>query len=138
MTTDTAEVPAAVAVVRDFVNTSDDDEGTDELDSRAGLTRWLVTTGLMREPPEAEAEATAGELDLALRLRAGLRRGLELNHDGETDPLPGLVEVLGGRPGGRGWAGRARGLPPPGAGARGGWARWPGKDTGRGAPGGGG
>src|SRR4051812_13685384 len=123
MTTDTAEVPAAVAVVRDFVNTSDDDEGTDELDSRAGLTRWLVTTGLMREPPEAEAEATAGELDLALRLRAGLRRGLELNHDGETDPLPGLVEGLGELPVVLGWDGAAPVLTTTEDGVRGGLAR---------------
>src|SRR4249919_3632562 len=74
MNTEVAEVTGAVAVVRDFVNTSDHDEGTDELDSRAGLSRWLVATGFAEPGPEA----TAAELDLALRLRDGLRRGLEL------------------------------------------------------------
>jgi len=103
MSAGATEVTGAVAVVRDFVNTSDHDEGTDELDSTAGLTAWLTTTGLAGE----SAEATEAELDLALRLRAGLRRGLELNHDGGAGPLPGLVDVLAELPVVLGWDGTA-------------------------------
>ena len=99
-----AEVTGPVAVVRDFVNTSDHDEGTDELDSRAGLTRWLTQAGLV---PEATVEASAAELALALSLRAGLRRGLELNHDGGSEPVPGLAEVLAELPVALGWDGTA-------------------------------
>ena len=36
-----ADVPAAVAVVRDFVNTDDHELGTDELENVEGFSRWL-------------------------------------------------------------------------------------------------
>jgi predicted RNA-binding Zn ribbon-like protein len=119
MSTGVTEVTGAVAVVRDFVNTSDHDEGTDELDSRAGLTTWLVTTGLVQPGPEA----TSAELDLALRLRDGLRRGLELNHDGGSETLPRLVEVLAELPVTLGWDGTAPVLTTTEGGVLGGLAR---------------
>lgn len=119
MNTEVAEVTGAVAVVRDFVNTSDHDEGTDELDSLPGLSRWLVATGLAEPGPEA----TAAELDLALRLRDGLRRGLELNHDGDSEPLPGLVDVLVELPVVLGWDGTAPVLTTTTGGVLGGLAR---------------
>ena len=120
MSAGVAEVTGAVAVVRDFVNTSDHDEGTDELDSRSGLTRWLAGTGLASE---TTTEASAAELDLALRLRAGLRRGLELNHDGGREPIPGLTDVLAELPVVLGWDGTAPVLTTSGDGVLGGLAR---------------
>ncbi len=120
MSVGVVEASGAVALVRDFVNTSDHDEGTDELDSRAGLTRWLTRVGLV---PAATPEASAAELDLALRLRAGLRRGLELNHDGGSERLPDLTEVLAELPVVLGWDGTAPVLTTTDPGVRGGLAR---------------
>ena len=85
-----ADVPAAVAVVRDFVNTDDHELGTDELETVEGFGRWLAQAGLA----EGADRATSEELDLGRKLRAGLRRALELNHDGETGSLPTLGEAL--------------------------------------------
>lgn len=120
MSTELADVTGAVAVVRDFVNTSDHDEGTDELDSPAGLTGWLVQSGLTSE---STIGASAAELDLALRLRAGLRRGLELNHDGGSEPIPGLAEVLADLPVVLAWDGTAPVLTTSDDGVLGGLAR---------------
>ena len=95
------DVPAPVAVVRDFVNTTDHETASDELDSRAALERYLRTEGLLTGP----GRATADDLDLALRLRAGLRRALELNHDGGEADLPALAAALADLPITLTWAG---------------------------------
>ncbi|CUR59534.1 conserved hypothetical protein [metagenome] len=42
--------------------------------------------------------ATVGDLALAHRLRAGLRRAVERNHDGQTGPDADLAAVLGELP----------------------------------------
>ena len=81
------DVPAPIAVVRDFVNTTDHETGTDELTTKAELSRYLLGEGLL---PRA-SRATDDDLSLARRLRAGLRRALELNHDGRLDALPSLA-----------------------------------------------
>ena len=39
------DVPAAIALVRDFVNTTDHETGTDELTTRAALVRHLTERG---------------------------------------------------------------------------------------------
>jgi predicted RNA-binding Zn ribbon-like protein len=88
------DVPAPIAVVRDFVNTTDHELGTDGLSSPVELARYLVERGLA----PSGIEASAADLDAALRLRAGLRRALELNHDGTQEALPELDEVLAGLP----------------------------------------
>ena len=75
------DAPAPIAVVRDFVNTTDHETGTDELTTKAELSRYLSQEGLL---PRV-SRATDDDLALALRLRAGLRRALELNHDGSAD-----------------------------------------------------
>jgi predicted RNA-binding Zn ribbon-like protein len=85
------EVPRAIAVVRDYVNTTDRETGTDEIDSPAELGRYLLSEGLLT----GASRATSADLVLARRLRAGLRRALEHNHDGATEPVPGLDAVLG-------------------------------------------
>ena len=83
------DVPAPIAVVRDFVNTTDHETGTDDLTTRAALIRHLVGRAADRT-----GRASADDLAVALRLRAGLRRALELNHDGEPGPVDGLDAVL--------------------------------------------
>ena len=41
------DVPAPIAVVRDFVNTTDHEDGTDELTTKAELSRYLLREGLL-------------------------------------------------------------------------------------------
>ncbi len=84
------DVPAAVAVLRDFVNTTDHETGVDDLDTPAALTRYLGSAGLCSGAPPASAE----DLAAAHRLRGGLRRAMELNHTGESSPLPELGAEL--------------------------------------------
>jgi predicted RNA-binding Zn ribbon-like protein len=84
------DAPPAITVVRDFVNTTDHETGTDDLSSPAELTRYLVAHGLM---PRA-SRASPADLEAALRLRLGLRRALVLNHDGDSSALPELAEAL--------------------------------------------
>ncbi|MET0998726.1 MAG: CGNR zinc finger domain-containing protein [Marmoricola sp.] len=84
------EVPGPVAVVRDFVNTTDLETGSDELTTAADLTRYLVREGLLA----GSARASSADLDLARRLRAGLRAALEQNHDGGTGKVAGLAPAL--------------------------------------------
>jgi predicted RNA-binding Zn ribbon-like protein len=106
-------------VVRDFVNTSDHELGTDELETADGLSRWIEQTALAQDPGLASEE----ELDLARRLRAGLRRALELNHDGESGSLPTLGEVLAELPVTLAWDGTAPVLTTQADGVLGGLAR---------------
>jgi len=84
------DVPDPIALVRDFVNTTDHETATDYVTTRAELVRYLARKGLV----EVTARASAEDLALAHRLRAGLRRALEGNHDGRVDTLPELAEVL--------------------------------------------
>ena len=109
------DVPAPIAVVRDFVNTTDHETGTDELTTKAELSRYLLREGLL---PRA-SRATDDDLALALRLRAGLRRALELNHDGSVDALPSLAEALRELPIGLDWAGNGPTLRVTASGVRG-------------------
>ena len=84
------DVPGPIAVVRDFVNTTDHETGVDEITTRAELARYLVREGLLA----SGARATEADLALAHRLRTGLRRALECNHDGDTRPVPELASAL--------------------------------------------
>jgi predicted RNA-binding Zn ribbon-like protein len=77
-------------VVRDFVNTTDTETGADELTTQADLVRYLSREGLL----PGTARATADDLALARRLRAGLRKALEANHDGSARSLPELASAL--------------------------------------------
>jgi len=121
MTGEPATVPTALALVRDFVNTSDRDEGTDELETREGFSAWLTSAELL--PVGEPARAGEAELELARRLRTGLRRALELNHDGVSEPVPELQEALAELPVTLTWDGAAPVLTTPATGAVGGLAR---------------
>jgi predicted RNA-binding Zn ribbon-like protein len=84
------EVPQPIALVRDFVNTTDHETGIDELSTQAELVRHLSRAGLLLRT----ARASADDLALARRLRTGLTRALEANHDGVTRALPELSRAL--------------------------------------------
>jgi predicted RNA-binding Zn ribbon-like protein len=109
------DVPAAIAVVRDFVNTTDHETGTDDLTTQAALVRHLAEAGLLT----GAARASADDLAAALRLRAGLRRALELNHDGEPGHVEGLDAVLQELPVALAWSDGQVTLRPAAAGVRG-------------------
>ncbi|MET1059672.1 MAG: CGNR zinc finger domain-containing protein [Nocardioides sp.] len=113
------DVPAPIATVRDFVNTTDHETGTDDLTTQAALVRYLVGAGLLPDT----GRATRDDLDLALRLRAGLRRALELNHDGEVGEIAALDVALGELPVALAWSGGAAALRPTEPGVRGALAR---------------
>ena len=83
-------VPDSVAVVRDFVNTTDHETGVDDLATSADLGRYLRSAGLCARTVRADD----ADLATAHALRAGLRRALEANHDGSSTPSPGLRKVL--------------------------------------------
>jgi len=102
------DVPPHVALVRDFVNTTDRETGTDEIDTTAGLTRYLQAAGLFpRRAPSA-----AEDLALAHQLRLGLRRALELNHDRRNKAIPVLDAALARLPLELRWGGDAARLMP--------------------------
>ena len=113
------DVPPAIAVVRDFVNTTDRETGTDDLTSPADLTRYLHERDLM---PRA-GRATSQDLEEAIRLRTGLRRALELNHDGDAAALPELADALAAQSVSLTWSPKGAVLTTKESGARGGIAR---------------
>jgi predicted RNA-binding Zn ribbon-like protein len=113
------DVPAPIAVVRDFVNTTDHETGTDDLVTMADLSGYLLREGLLERP----ARATRADLTLALDLRRGLRVALELNHDGATGGIDHLDDALRSLPIRLTWAGDATALQPAAAGVRGALAR---------------
>ena len=84
------EVPRAIAVVRDFVNTTDFETGADELTTQADLARYLVREGLL----QSAGRASVGDLRLARSLRAGLRRALEHHHEGTPATVPSLGKAM--------------------------------------------
>ncbi len=89
-TANSPAIPHPVIVVRDFVNTTDHETATDDIDTTAGLTKYLHSSGLMpRRTP-----STPEELALAHQLRSGLRRALELNHDRRREAIPVLDSAL--------------------------------------------
>lgn len=61
--------PAPLATVQAFINTTDREEGTDELSRPADLSRWLVEHGLTPRRVRVSAE----ELRETLALREALR-----------------------------------------------------------------
>lgn len=81
-------VPPHAALLVAFANSRDREEGTDDLQTQAGLQRWLVEHDLIARSPRV----TRADLALAHRLRDGLFRALIGNHDGVPD-LASLAAV---------------------------------------------
>jgi predicted RNA-binding Zn ribbon-like protein len=96
-------VPADIAIVREFVNTTDHETQSDDLTTTAELTAYLYDARLMPK----RTRATVDDLALARQLRQGLRRALELNHDGESRPIPELEAALEQLPIAMEWSGNA-------------------------------
>jgi len=94
-------VPATAALVRDFVNTLDHELGVDALETPAGLTGFLVDSGLLTVPDRAEEVQRA----TAIRLRGALHHALELNHEAVRATLPDLDDVLARLPVRLAWSG---------------------------------
>ncbi len=113
------EVPRPAALLRDFVNTLDVDEGTDELDTPRGLADFLRRQGLLG----AAARATERHRKQALRLRAGLHEALELNHAAVSARVAALDEALAEFPVRLEWTGSGVGVAPVRDGAAGALAR---------------
>jgi predicted RNA-binding Zn ribbon-like protein len=80
--------PGQLEDLRDFVNTLDLDEGTDELTSPEALASWLEPRDLLGEG----AKVGERELKRAVELRESFRRLLLANNGGELDP--GAIESL--------------------------------------------
>src|SRR3954454_9956904 len=84
------DVPGAVAVVRDFVNTADHETGVDDLDNPTDLARYLRSAGLCaRSVLGVDADLATAHL-----LRAGLLWTLEANPHGTSTPSPVLRQVV--------------------------------------------
>jgi predicted RNA-binding Zn ribbon-like protein len=113
------DAPDAVAVVRDFVNTTDHETGTDEIATAAALTRYLRSAGLS----SGLTRAASPDLDQAHALRAGLRRALELNHTRQQASLPRLAAELRRLPVGLDWDVAGATLRPTAGGIQGALAR---------------
>lgn len=84
-----ATAPPHVELVRRFVNTLDVEDGTDALADTAGTAGWLGEHGLLRAP----APVTAGDAELARRIRDALRAVITAHHDGAS-PAPEAVAAL--------------------------------------------
>lgn len=80
---------AKALVIRDFVNTLDAEEGTDELSTKTGLTAFLHSVGLL----ERHTRSSATDLALARELRTGLHEALSLTHARDVRRLPELDAV---------------------------------------------
>jgi predicted RNA-binding Zn ribbon-like protein len=109
------EVPHVIAVVRDFVNTTDHGTATDYLSTQADLARYFVRQGLMQR----ETRVSAEDLALAHELRAELRTGLEMNHDGVVGVSPSPSSAFRSLPIGMDWGADGPALRVTAAGARG-------------------
>lgn len=86
---ETHHAPGRLELVREFVNTSDVEEGTDEFADLAGTTAWLRAHGLAPGTDEA-SEADRKRLVAA---REALRALLLANNTGDPAPSKAL-EVL--------------------------------------------
>ncbi len=84
------DAPPSVALVRDFVNTTDRETGADDLATARDLADYLLAEGLV----DARPRVSSAELALAHELRSALRTALEHHHDGTTPPEDRLRAVL--------------------------------------------
>jgi predicted RNA-binding Zn ribbon-like protein len=76
-------------LVRDFANTIDIEDDTDQLHYPAGLTKWLRDHELLDR-----GSADRSALDVARRLRDEIRSALSDHHDGVARSYPGLERIV--------------------------------------------
>jgi predicted RNA-binding Zn ribbon-like protein len=84
---DTAHAPGRLELVREFVNTLDIEEDTDELDGRDRALAWLRS----RELVEEGATLSAPELERLVAVREALRELLLATNAGEAPPERALA-----------------------------------------------
>ena len=84
---ETHHAPEELELVREFVNTRDVEEQTDELEDAAGARRWLRAHRLVGEI----AEPTAKELERLVAAREALRELLLANNGGVPAPAEALA-----------------------------------------------
>jgi len=113
------DVPAPVTVVRDFVNTTDHETGIEDLSTPAELARYLRSAELCARTARADDR----DLELAHRLRAGLRLAMEANHDGVGEPASELGKAMRDLPVRLDWSAQGAVLQPAVGGVRGALAR---------------
>jgi predicted RNA-binding Zn ribbon-like protein len=77
------EAPGALELVRQFVNTRDIEEGSDELHSPDALLSWFARMDMLYEDGAAADEK---DLERALALREGIRSLLLTNNGEEVEP----------------------------------------------------
>ena len=82
MSTQDTPAPGRLEVVREFVNTLDIEEGTDDLDTPWGLASWLAERGLL----QPDAKLGQRELRRAIELREALRQLLLANNGAPLGP----------------------------------------------------
>src|SRR6188472_732302 len=84
--------PGELELVRDFVNTNDFDEGTEQLTTPAKLSEWLDQHGL-----GVEKTLRRPDLDRTIELREALRALLLANAGEPLDPavMKTLNEIAG-------------------------------------------
>jgi predicted RNA-binding Zn ribbon-like protein len=85
-------VPAAVRLVRDFVNTVEPQTGEESLETPDQLGDWLVQRGVLTTPASLGAE----DLDAARTAREGLRQVLmdHAGHSSDPDAVAALNDLL--------------------------------------------
>jgi predicted RNA-binding Zn ribbon-like protein len=83
---DDKSAPGGLALVQDFVNTAEWDEGRDDLATPDGLTAWLASRGLAGDLPDED------DLRRAIRLREAIR-GLCLANNGGSLRDEDLLEL---------------------------------------------
>ncbi len=85
------EAPGRLDLIREFVNTIDLEDGTEQIGSPDGLGAWLRE----RELVEPDAEVGETEVKRVLAVREALREQLKANNGMERDPsaVPTLHEA---------------------------------------------
>ena len=81
--------PGDLEVLRDFVNTLDVEDGSDDVAAPEALAAWLGGRGLL----EPDARVTRGDVARATALREAIREVL-LGHHGDYEPDPAALETL--------------------------------------------
>jgi predicted RNA-binding Zn ribbon-like protein len=91
-----SSAPDELEIVRAFVNTTDLEEGSEELATPSALIGWLSAHALI----ESEAEASERDLERSRALREALRALLYANSGGELDSkAPEVLDATAERAG---------------------------------------
>ena len=82
-------IPAHALLLRDFANTLDVDEGTDELAETSQVSTWLLEHDLLDSPTPSGDD----DLVLARELREAVRAAFRANHDDASSAAPAAAQT---------------------------------------------